>query len=88
MSHHENIDEDSSRKNLNSTSEKKEYTKYKGLGLPVRGLRFISEGDIIFCNDYDLVFLDLDLETEIAVIPAHSRETSKLQIRNYVLNSA
>jgi hypothetical protein len=40
----------------------KEYTKYKGKGLPIRGLKFTTDGHVIFCNENELVFIDNQLE--------------------------
>lgn len=68
-------DGEDKKKNWNSTSVNKEYQAYKGMGLPVRGVFFLYDRDIAFCNDNELVFLDVELEKKPAIVPAGNTET-------------
>lgn len=47
------------------------------MGLPVRGIFFLYDKEIAFCNDNHLVFLDVELEGKPFIIEAGNTETCK-----------
>ena len=47
------------------------------MGLPVRGIFFLYDKEIAFCNDNHLVFLDVELERKPVIIEAGNTETCK-----------
>jgi hypothetical protein len=71
-------DSEDKKKNWNLEWQNKEYSAYKGMGLPVRGVYFLPNNDIVFCNDDHLVFLDVEMEKKPVIIPASNSETCRL----------